>query len=332
MTLAYTTNGYLRINAAEIDEEFRRSNILVQAINRGIDITDRLSKQYKMNDPVAAEVLDYIKDYEDICSMFSENVIEISAAEESAWEIVRRVISELWRMLLKLWDGVKHCFRWMFNSQYRASTTAVKYRQMFMLADSTSGVADKFANLEVFDTVDPDDLTKYIAHTSEIVQMLININTLKDAESADDFINRESVRCGIKFNGSQFLDADSENIEVVSGTYGTCGWSLKRASEVCAQYVNLCGATVKLKNIERDLESDINELRRQINNKVAAGADDTTLSDTQKKLVYKTKVLNLAQAGLVILTKRVATIDTVIGRAARDAATLQKGQIPNEDD
>ena len=71
MTLAYTTNGYLRINAAEIDEEFRRSNILVQAINRGIDITDRLSNQYKMNDPVAAEILDYIKDYEDICSMFS---------------------------------------------------------------------------------------------------------------------------------------------------------------------------------------------------------------------------------------------------------------------
>lgn len=332
MTLAYTTNGYLRINAAEIDEEFRRSNILVQAINRGIDITDRLSKQYKMNDRVAAEVLDYIKDYEDICSMFSEDVIEISAAEESAWEIVKRVISELWRMLLKLWDGVKHCFRWMFNSQYRASTTAVKYRQMFMLADSTSGVADKFANLEVFDTVDPDNLTTYIAHTNEIVQMLININTLKDAESADDFINRESERCGIKFNGSQFLDADSENIEVVSGTYGTCGWSLKRASEVCSQYVNLCGATVKLKNIERDLESDIGELRRQINNKVAAGSDDTTLSDTQKKLVYKTKVLNLAQAGLVILTKRVATIDTVIGRAARDAATLQKGQIPNEDD
>lgn len=332
MTLAYTTNGYLRINAAEIDEEFRRSNILVQAINRGIDITDRLSKQYKMNDPVAAEVLDYIKDYEDICSMFSEDVIKISAAEESAWDIVRRVISELWRMLLKLWDGVKHCFRWMFNSQYRASTTAVKYRQMFMLADSTSGVADKFANLEVFDTVDPDDLTKYIARTNEIVQMLISINTLKDAESADDFINRESERCGIKFDGSQFLDADSENIEVVSGTYETCGWSLKRASEVCAQYVSLCGATVKLKNVERDLESDISELRRQINNKVATGADDTSLSDTQKKLVYKTKVLNLAQAGLVILTKRVATIDTVIGRAARDAATLQKGQIPNEDD
>lgn len=332
MTLAYTTNGYLRINAAEIDEEFRRSNILVQAINRGIDITDRLSKQYRMNDPVAAEVLDYIKDYEDICSMFSEDVIKISAAEESAWDIVRRVISELWRMLLKLWDGVKHCFRWMFNSQYRASTTAVKYRQMFMLADSTSGVADKFANLEVFDTVDPDDLTKYIARTNEIVQMLISINTLKDAESADDFINRESERCGIKFDGSQFLDADSENIEVVSGTYETCGWSLKRASEVCAQYVSLCGATVKLKNVERDLESDISELRRQINNKVATGADDTSLSDTQKKLVYKTKVLNLAQAGLVILTKRVATIDTVIGRAARDAATLQKGQIPNEDD
>ena len=332
MTLAYTTNGYLRINAAEIDEEFRRSNILVQAINRGIDITDRLSKQYKMSDPVAAEVLDYIKDYEDICSMFSEDVIKISAAEESAWDIVRRVISELWRMLLKLWDSVKHCFRWMFNSQYRASTTAVKYRQMFMLADSTSGVADKFANLEVFDTVDPDDLSEYIAHTNEIVRMLININTLKDAESVDDFINREAGRCGIKFDGSQFLDADSENIEVVSGTYGTCDWSLKRASEVCAQYVNLCGDTVKLKNIERDIESDIRELRRQINNKVADGSDDATLSDTQKKLVYKTKVLNLAQAGLVILTKRIATIDTVIGRAARDAATLQRGKIPNEDD
>jgi len=332
MTLSYTTNGYLRINAAEIDEEFRRSNILVQAINRGIDITDRLSKQYKMNDPVATEVLDYIKDYEDICSMFSENVIEISAAEESAWEIVKRVISELWRMLLKLWDGVKHCFRWMFNSQYRAASTAVKYRQMFMLADSTSGVADKFANLEVFDTVNPEDLDKYISHTHQIVLMLRDANEFRDSEGVDMYITRESERCGIKFNGTQFLDADSENIEVISGTYGTCGWSLKKANSVCVAYVNLCGAAVKLKNIERELESDINELKRQINNKVSDGADDVTLSETQKKLVFKTKVLNFTQAGLVILTKRVATIDTVIGRAARDAATLQKGQIPNEDD
>ena len=332
MTLAYTTNGHLRINAAEIDEEFRRSSILVKAINRGIDISDRISKQYKMNDRVAPEILDYIKDYEDICSLFSEDVIEISAAEESAWEIVRRVISELWRMLLKLWDGVKHCFRWTFNSQYRASTTAVKYRQMFMLADSTSGVAAKFANLEVFDTVNPDDLSKFISNTNGIVQMLLSINTLKDAESADDFIQRETERCGIKFNGDEFLDGDSYNIELISGTYETCGWSLKRASEVCAEYVNLCGATVKLKNIERDLESDINDLRRKINDKVAGGADDASLSDTQKKLVFKTKVLRLAQAGLVILTKRVATIDTVIGRAARDAATLQRGKVPNEDD
>ena len=332
MTLAYTTNGYLRINAAEIDEEYRRSNILVKAINRGIDITDRLSKQYKMNDRVAAEVIDYIKDYEDICSMFSEDVIEISVGEESAWEIVRRVISELWRILLKLWDGVKHCFRWMFNSQYRASTTAVKYRQMFMLADSTAGVAEKFDNLEVFDTVHPSDLSKFIAHTNSIVQMLININTLKDAESADEFIQRETERCGIKYTGSEFLDGDSNNIEMISGTYATCGWSLKKAGEVCAEYVNLCGFTVKLKNIERDLESDISELRRKINTKVSEGADDESLSDTQKKLVFKTKVLNLAQAGLVILTKRVATIDTVIGRAARDAVTLQKGKIPNEDD
>ena len=332
MTLAYTTNGHLKINASEIDEISRRSNVLVEAINRGVDLTDRISKQYKMQDPIAPEILDYIKDYEDICSLFSEDVIDISAAEEGAWEVVKRIVGELWKMLLKLWDGVKHCFRWMFNSQYRASTTAVKYRQMIMLADGTSGVSEKVNNLEVVETVDPDELSEFIAHTGGIVQMLLKSIEIKGVEAVDDFIKRETEKVGIKYEPPKFLDGDSYNIELISGTYSTCGWSLKRASEVCAEYVSMCGASVKLKGVERDIESDISNLRRTLNSKIAAGSDDATLSDTQKELVYKTKILNLIQNGLVILSRRVATIDTVLGRIANDAATLQKGEIPNEDD
>ncbi len=290
-------------------------------MQRGFDILNRITSNYKPEDSLPAEVVDYIQDYEEVCAIIGLESIEIKPGVESAWDVVKNIVRSLWNMLCKIWDSIKNCFRWIFNAQYRASKSAVSYRQEIALLCASRENSEKFEQFVVNDIITPEDMKKYMNATSELIRVLENIPAHNTEETVDSYVNEALPKCGIVFKNEQYFDTYKE-IPYKAGTYGSLGWTAKMADTYAKDFIELTRRTVNLKRLESDLDKDVAELKRKQNALIASGAD---ISEVQKVLIYKLKMYKTVHAGQVVLMDRIDNLTALFERIASDAHDVANG-------
>lgn len=316
---------------AEISDYVSVANRISDAIYRGIDLTKRIADQYKMADTIPAEVVDYITEYEGICGAFCGESIKIEPANESAILIITAIVSGLWKLLLRLYESIKHALRWLLNEQYRASAQAIKYRQKICLMKTSSNAVSKFGRYVTGMTVRPEDFKLVCQSTKNIIGLLIQVSDQKSAASIDSLLGIQAPMCGFAYSEDHLVDT-IKDIEVISGAYADIGWTADACDNMAKMLMDCTGMAVRLKNIQSKLDSDISELRRKMNSKIANGADSSSLEDVQKELTLKTKAYNVIKDGLEVISTRSTFMDRIIGKIASDATAITEGRDPDSDD
>lgn len=304
---------------------------LVNSINHGLDLTRHISSQYKMQDKIPEEVMDYICEYESICKEYQCDYIHIERSEEwigTAYEVVKAVVYELWRLLCKLYDAVMHCLRWIFSAQYRAAAQAVKYRQRIAMMRSSMESVQKFEALST-ETISPEDFQLICSSTNNITKLLLQINDVSSAAAADNIMTTQSSMCGFKFLDNQLEDVLIK-VKLSSGSYKMLGWFAQVCDISSRMYVDCTGNIVKLKKMSSKLETAIADLKRKMNKQIANGADESELSKVQAELTAKTKVLQITKNALEVVGDRLTFMDRIMGKIAHDADCIANGKDPSE--
>jgi len=326
----------LRMIQAELSSCGVRVDNLVDTINRGIDITKRISSNYKMDDVISDDVVSYLKEYEGVCKEYSADCISLESVEllgiGRAIDVVKTVVYELWRLLCKLYDAVMHCLRWLFSAQYRAAAQAIKYRQRIALMRSSLESVKKFEEFGT-ETISPQDFQLICSSTNNITKLLLQINDVASATTADNIMTTQASLCGFKFKNNELTD-ELTKASVISGNYKTLGWLAVTCDECARMYVDCTGNIVKLKKMSDKLTSTIADLRNKMNKKIANGSDESDLAKVQAELTVRTKVLQICKNALEVVGNRLTFLDRVIGKIAHDAECIANGKDPansNED-
>lgn len=304
---------------------------LVNSINHGLDLTKRISSQYKMQDKLPEEVIDYICEYEAICKEYQCDCVHIDRSEEwigTAYEVVKTVVYELWRLLCKLYDAVMHCLRWIFSAQYRAATQAVKYRQRIAMMRASMDSVQKFESFNA-ETISPEDFQLICSSTNNITKLILQINDVASAAAADNIMTTQASLCGFKFSDNQ-LDDVLIKVKLNSGSYKTLGWLAPVCDVSARMYIDCTGNIVKLKKMASKLETTIADLKRKMNKQIANGADESDLSKVQAELTVKTKVLQITKNALEVVSDRLTFMDRIMGKIAHDADCIANGKDPSD--
>ena len=307
----------------DIAEKVAISNRICAQIEYGQDLLTRLSTTYRPEDKLNDDVREYIAEYDNIRSLFSECPLGVDGSMEGVFDTVATIVRNLWAMLCKLWDNIRHCFHYIFSAQYRAQSNLINYRKKIAIAGAS--IDDKFKRYEVDAGITRNEYEQLIKSTDAIVTMLEGIPKQPSIDAVQQYVDKESVAAGIEFVDNHFVDHVGD-IPYKCGTYGSLGWSIKDASELTAKAITCVGRQVKLKKVASDLDKDISELKREINNKVEKGATNDTLEVVQNKLAYKTKLFQLLQAGLLALSGRLTQIDILTKDIAEDCDDLANGR------
>ena len=114
---------------AEVTRHLATATRLCEGVERGMDLIIRMRSQYEKDANISGEVLDYIGSYECICGELGLVPIEIDPSTEGVFATVKNICAAIWNMILKIWDKIKDCFKWIFNAQYRASRESIKCSQ-----------------------------------------------------------------------------------------------------------------------------------------------------------------------------------------------------------
>ena len=321
-------NYALRQRRDDIAEKIAISNRICTQIDRGQDLLKRLSATYRPEDKLSDDVKDYLIEYESIRSMFSTESLGIVPSMEGVFETVAAIVRNLWALLCKLWDNIRHCFHYIFSAQYRAQSNLINYRKKIAIAGST--IDDKFKRYEVDAGITKNEYDQLITSTNKIVDMLEGIPQQTTIEGLDKYVAKASIEAGIVFEDNHFVDHVGD-IPYKCGTYGSLGWSIKDALDLSAKAVTCVGRQVKLKRIASTLEKEISEIKREINNKVEKGATSDTLAGVEAKLAFKTKMFRLLQAGLLALSGRLTQIDILTSDIAEDADDIANGRVGDAD-
>lgn len=319
------TSASIRCNFDMMANELAVANRLIDNIEKGNDLLCRISKEYKPDDKISSEVLAFMDEYQDISNMFSCESIQIDVSMESAWEVVKRIVDAMWRFLCKCWDYIKRGFNYLFNSQYRATSKFVKCKQKLALCGSD---ADSSANFERYDcqaAITPDEFRAILKGISAVTGVLEGVLDMESASEVDEYVKTQSARCGVTFKENKFIDSFG-SIPYKGGTWGSLGWTIKLATEVCGECIDVAGRTVKLKKVYTRLNSDISDLKRDIAGKVERGDSDASLSEVQAKLCTKTKIFTVVQAGLMCISGRLSAVETLMGDIAQDADDIANGR------
>ena len=304
---------------------------LVNSINHGLDLTKRISSQYKMQDKIPEEVMDYICEYEAICKEYQCDCVHIDRSEEwigTAYNVVKTVVYELWRLLCRLYDAVMHCLRWIFSAQYRAATQAVKYRQRIAIMRASMDSVQKFESFNA-ETISPEDFQLICSSTNNITKLILQINDVASATAADNIMATQASLCGFKFSDNQ-LDDTLIKVKLNSGSYKALGWLAPVCDVSARMYIDCTGNIVKLKKMSSKLETTIADLKRKMNKKIANGADESDLSKVQAELTVKTKVLQITKNALEVVSDRLTFMDRIMGKIAHDADCIANGKDPSD--
>lgn len=328
-TNAVTASTYaLKQRRNDIADKVALSNRICAQIEYGQDLLTRLSSTYRPEDTLNDDVREYIAEYESVRSLFSGDSLGIDGSMEGVFDTVVSIVRNLWAMLCKLWDNIRHCFHYIFSAQYRSQSNLINYRKKIAVAGAS--IDDKFKRYEVDAGITRNEYEQLIESTDKIVTMLEGIPKQTTIEAVAKYVEKESVSAGIEYVDNHFVDHIGD-IPYKSGTYGSLGWSIKDASDLTAKAITCVGRQVKLKRISSDLDRDISELKREINNKVEKGATNDTLEVVQSKLAYKTKMFQLLQAGLLALSGRLTQIDILTKDIAEDCDDLANGRTGEDD-
>lgn len=322
------TQCRLRAIEADLSSYAAAASHVADAIYRGLAINERLTSLYKPEDKVPSDVLDYIKEFEESHQAFYHDSIKIDSSCEGVIEVVRNVISELWRLLCRLYEMVKHCLRWLLSAQYRAAKQAIKYRQKICLMKSSVSAIQQFEEYEARTMPRPEDFKAICQATNNIITLLIMVSEQKSATAIDGILTIQAPMCGFSFANNHLTD-NTEDIEVFTDSYKRLGWTATTADELAKMYIDCTGRTVKLKNIQGDIDKDVSDLKHKMNSKIADGADSNALADLQNKLLCKTKALNVIKDGIEVVGQRITFLDRIMGRLATDAGAIADGRDPS---
>lgn len=323
------TQCRFRALEAELSQYASTADHVANAIYRGLELTDRLSKQYKMEDKVPVEVRDYIVEFEDFNKNYFSDGIQIDISCESALELVTNVVKELWRLLCKLYDMVKHCVKLLLSAQYRAAQQAIKYRQKINLMKSSVSAIKAFEAYESRTMPRAEDFKLICQSTSNMITLLLSVGEMKSAFAIDTTLRNQAPMCGFTFENNHLVDS-SEDIEVFTAGYSKLGWTADKCDDMAKLLIDCTGSAVKLKKLQNNIDTDVSEIQRKMNNKVAAGASSDDLSDLHNKLMCKTKAFSVIKDGIEVIAQRMVFLDRVLGRVASDAGAIANGKDPGE--
>lgn len=319
------TSASIRYNFDAMANELAVANRLIADIERGNDLLNRISKQYKPDDKISSEVLGLMDEFQEVQSMFSCESIQIDYSMESAWDVVKRIVDSMWRFLCKCWDYIRRGFNYLFNSQYRATSKFVKCKQKLALCGSSDDSSAKFEQYDCQAAITPTEFRNILEGISAVTSVLEGVIDLESASEVDQFVKQKSEQCGIEFKENKFIDSFGK-IPYKGGTWGSLGWSIKLATEICGECIDVAGRTVKLKKVHNRLNDDIADLKKKIASKVERGTSDESLSEVQSELCTKTKIFTVIQAGLLCISGRLSAVETLMGDIAQDADDIANGR------
>lgn len=327
---AAVTSRHAAVNAAvraDMANALALCDRLQADINRGWDLIERVaSKDSKPEDALSEALRDWLNDAEEGYALFTNCHYQIDASVESLLDTVLNVVRKLWEFLTKLWDAICHCFRYLFNTQYRAAAGFVKCQQKIALLAANDEALNKFLRYETGGFVTPKQADEILTKTDKIVSMFEELQNQKDAGAVDAFVKIGIVGCGIEYKDGKFVDS-FESLPLVEGTYGSTGWDGKNSVDFIKRLIDTTGRSIKIKRFASSLESDMSSLKRKINNALAKGASSEDIADTQTQLIYKTKMFRVVQAGVATLNNRIAAFDALFSEMAYDAELILNGKV-----
>lgn len=313
----------------EVSRHLSTALRLCESGERGLDLIRRLSDQFKLEDSIPTEVLEYIDAYEVTCGELGLVPIVVDVGTEGVLSTIKNICISIWNMILRLWDKIKACFRWLFNAQYRASREAIRCSQQIAQLRANKDASAQFLNYEVDAMLAPDDLDKYLIATDKLIDMLKRVAEIGDLEQLNVMITKSVGECGLTFKDNEFGDVYGEP-PYKRGTYSSIGWkSVDDIFEMSKRNVEIMRKTVVLKNLESELSRDVEALKRKQNNKVADGEDVTAISE---ELNLKLKQYKLILAGQNALMERIEVLSEEFAAIAEDAYDVENGTYKDDED